>query len=66
MKFNRRKFRSILIESGLTVRMFSEKVDVPLSTMNYNLSKQNDMKLSFFFMLCNELNVEPSVLIKQD
>jgi len=64
MEFNRLKFKGLLAENGLTVKKFSEKLNIPLSTMNYNLSKKNDMNLSFFFMICTELNVEPNTLIK--
>ena len=65
MKFNKAKFKGLITEQEHTMLSFCEKTSISISTMNYMLSS-GDMKLSFFFMLCNELNVEPSVLIKQD
>ena len=64
MKFNKSKFKGLLAEGDMTMISFAKRINTSIATMNYILKKE-DMKLSFFLMICSELNVEPSVLIKK-
>jgi len=63
MKFNKLKFKGLLVSNGFTYEMFAEKMEMKLPTFKYNIGNEK-MSLSFFLKICEKLNVEPAELLK--
>ena len=59
---NVRKFKSLLVEKGFTLRSFSQESGLPMSTLSY-IIKNQDTKVSTLVKICKVLDVEANVLL---